>query len=84
MAKWPSDKSFCLLARPAGDKIKFYLVKFTLTTSNPPPLLSYTVCFGANGKTGPRQRVKPGLHQPQLQVEWSVTFLYSIVVERRY
>ena len=28
--------------------------------------------------------VKPGLHEPQLQVEWSVTFLYSLVVERRY
>ena len=27
--------------------------------------------------------LKPGLHEPQLQVEWSVTFLYSLVVERR-
>ena len=26
---------------------------------------------------------KPGLHEPQLQVEWSVMFLYSLVVERR-
>ena len=25
---------------------------------------------------------KPGLHDTQLQVEWSVTFLYSLVVER--
>ena len=26
--------------------------------------------------------LKPSLHEPQLQVEWSVTFLYSLVVER--
>ena len=29
------------------------------------------------------KRVKPGLHQPQLQVEWSVILLNAIVVERR-
>ena len=27
--------------------------------------------------------VKPALHQPQLQVEWSVTLVSSIVIERR-
>ena len=27
-------------------------------------------------------RLKPGLHESQLPVEWSVTLLYSIVVER--
>ena len=27
--------------------------------------------------------VKPGLLKPQLPVEWSVTFLYSIAVKRR-
>ena len=27
-------------------------------------------------------QVKPGIHEPQLQVEWSITFLYSFVVER--
>ena len=27
--------------------------------------------------------IKPGLHEPQLQVEWSVAFLYSLVLERR-
>ena len=25
--------------------------------------------------------IKPGLHEPQLQVEWSITLLYSMVVE---
>ena len=28
-------------------------------------------------------RIKPGLHEPQLQVERSVKFVFSIVVERR-
>ena len=27
--------------------------------------------------------LKSGLHEPRLEVEWSVTFLYSLVVERR-
>ena len=27
--------------------------------------------------------LKPSLHESQLQVEWSVTFLYSLIVERR-
>ena len=27
--------------------------------------------------------LKPGLHEPQLPVEWSVTLVSSIVVERR-
>ena len=27
--------------------------------------------------------LKPGLHESQLQFEWNVTLLYSIVVERR-
>ena len=26
--------------------------------------------------------LKLGLHEPQLQVDWSITFLYSLVVER--
>ena len=26
--------------------------------------------------------IKPGLHQSQLQVQWSVTLLFSIAVER--
>ena len=25
--------------------------------------------------------IKPGLHKPQVQVEWSVTLVYSIVVD---
>ena len=29
------------------------------------------------------QSIKPGLHESQLQVERSVTFLYSLVVEER-
>ena len=28
--------------------------------------------------------LKPGLHEPQLSVEWSVILVSSIVVERRY
>ena len=28
-----------------------------------------------------QSNLKPGLHEPQLQVEWGVTLLYSIVVE---
>ena len=28
--------------------------------------------------------LKPGLHEPQLPVEWSVTLVYSLVVERRH
>ena len=30
-----------------------------------------------------KEKAKPGLHESQLQVEWSVTLLYSLVVERR-
>ena len=32
---------------------------------------------------GFRLNLKPGLHEPQLHVEWSFTFFYSLVVERR-
>ena len=33
--------------------------------------------------SGGISELKAWFHEPQLQVEWSVTFLYSLVVERR-
>ena len=44
-----------------------------------PRLLLSHVIFLIQGMLG----IKPGLHEPQLQVEWSVTFAYSLVVEQR-
>ena len=36
---------------------------------------------GTYSTTGTLALIKPGLHEPQLQVEWKITFLYSFVVE---
>ena len=36
--------------------------------------------YGAKEFAFPLPSFKSGLHEPQLQVEWSVTFFYSLVV----
>ena len=40
--------------------------------------------FHFDTERSPGLKLKPGLRESQLQVEWNVAFVYSLVVERRY
>ena len=66
---------------PVGCRVVMFLLSTVANDS--PPMQPCTVCLGASCGDGLRQLVNPGLHEPQLQVEWSVTLLYSLVVKRR-
>ena len=63
---------------------KLDAVTSTITTkhSNWEQLLVHQLSALNSFRQVKRLELKPGLHEPQLQVQWSVRLLYYIVVER--